>query len=144
MHTGGGQEVHAAKISTKFANWDPCMQTGGERVYMWRKLVWNSQMGIPICVMKLCADRLLMHHKLIPVLIRGLLVCVLGGRSEISHMGSPRLHNKIVRILGATYISWEISTMLAKVIVVGVHCIVAQGAQDVTNYSILKVKLRNK
>ncbi len=38
-----------------------------------------------------------------PRCIRELPVCVRGGRPEISHMGSPRLHNEIVRILGATY-----------------------------------------
>jgi hypothetical protein len=98
-----GTGVHAAKISTKFANWDPCMHTGGDRVYMRRKLVQNLQMGIPLWVMKLCAERLLTHHKLIPVHIRGLHVCVRGGSPEISHMGSPRFHNNILRILGATY-----------------------------------------
>jgi hypothetical protein len=35
---GRGTGVHAAKIGTKFANGDPCMHTGGERVYMQRKL----------------------------------------------------------------------------------------------------------
>ncbi len=79
------------------------MHPGGERVYMRRKLVQNLQMGIPVCVMKWCAERLLTHHKLIPVRILGLPICVLGGRPEILHMGSPRLHNEIVRILGATY-----------------------------------------
>ena len=81
------------------------MHTGKEQVYTRRKLVKKLQMGIPISVMKLCAERLLTHHKLIPVRIQGLPVCVRGGRPEISHMGSPRLHNEIVRILGATYIS---------------------------------------
>jgi hypothetical protein len=95
--------VHAAKISTKFANGDPCMHMGGERVYIQRKLVQNLQMGIPVCVMKLCAERLLTHQKLIPIRIRGLPVCVLGERPENLHMGSPCSHNKIVRILGATY-----------------------------------------
>jgi hypothetical protein len=33
-------------------------------------------------------------------------------------------------------LSWEIVAMLAKVIVVGVRRIVAQGARDLTNYSI--------
>ena len=45
--------------------------------------------------------------KLIPLCIRGLPICIRGGRPEISHIGSPCLHNKIVRILGATYTcSW--------------------------------------
>ncbi len=48
-------------------------------------------------------ERLLIHQNLIPVRIRGLPVCIQGGRPETSHMGSPSLHNKIVRILGATY-----------------------------------------
>ncbi len=30
-------------------------------------------------------------------------VCVRGGRPKVLHMGSPRSHNEIVRILGATY-----------------------------------------
>ena len=81
------------------------MHTGGERVYMLRKLVQNLQMGIPVCVMKLCAERLLTHHKLISVRIQGLPVHVQGGRPEILHMGSPCSHNEIVCILGATYIS---------------------------------------
>jgi hypothetical protein len=98
-----GTGVHVAKVSTKFANGDPCMHTSKERVYMRQKLVRNLQIVIPVCVMKLCAERLLTHHKLIPVRIQGLPVCVRGGRPEISHMGSPRLHNEIVRILGATY-----------------------------------------
>jgi hypothetical protein len=34
--------------------------------------------------------------------------------------------------------------MLAKVVVVGVRHIVARGAQDLTNYSNLNVKLRKK
>jgi hypothetical protein len=34
--------------------------------------------------------------------------------------------------------------MLAKVVVVGVRRIVARGARDLTNYSILNVKLRKK
>jgi hypothetical protein len=34
-------------------------------------------------------------------------------------------------------ISWEIAAMLAKVVVVGVRRIVARGAQDLTNYTIL-------
>ena len=34
-------------------------------------------------------------------------------------------------------ISWEIAVMLAKVVVVGVCRIMAQGARDLTNYSIL-------
>ncbi len=38
-----------------------------------------------------------------PCMHRGLPVCVRGGRPEILHMGSPRTHNEIVRILGATY-----------------------------------------
>ncbi len=49
--------------------------------------------------------RSLIRQKLIPICIQGLPVCVRGERPEISHMGSPRLHNEIVRILGATYIS---------------------------------------
>jgi hypothetical protein len=48
-------------------------------------------------------ERLLMHQNLIPVCIGGFPVCVRGGRRKILHMGSPRLHNKIVCILGATY-----------------------------------------
>ncbi len=43
-----------------------------------------------------------------------------------------------------TNTSWEIVAMFAKVVVVGVRRIVARGAQDLTNYSILNVKLRNK
>ena len=77
---GQGTGVHAAEISTKFANGDPRMRNEIEM------------------------ERLLTHHKLIPVCIRGLPVCVRGGRPEIFHMGSPRLHNKVVRIWGATYI----------------------------------------
>ena len=38
---------------------------------------------------------------------------------------------------GGNLLSWEIAAMLAKVVVVGVRRIVAQGAQDLTNYSIL-------
>jgi hypothetical protein len=34
-------------------------------------------------------------------------------------------------------LSWEIAAMLAKVVVVGVRRIVARGARDLTNYSIL-------
>ena len=49
------------------------------------------------------AERLLAHQKLIPVRIRGLPVCIQGGRPEILHMGSPRSHNEIVRKLGATH-----------------------------------------
>ena len=56
------------------------MHTGGEWVYMRQKLVHNSQMRIPVCVMKLCAERLLTHHKLIPVRILGLPIRVQGGR----------------------------------------------------------------
>ena len=44
---GRGTGVHAAKIGTKFANGDPCMHTGGERVYMQRKVVQNFANGDP-------------------------------------------------------------------------------------------------
>ena len=54
--------------------------------------------------MKLCSERSLTHHKLILVCIRGLPVCVRGGRLDISHMGSPRSHNEKVRIRAATCI----------------------------------------
>jgi hypothetical protein len=43
-----------------------------------------------------------------------------------------------------SFLSWEIAAMLAKVVVVGARHIVAQGVQDLTNYSILSVKLRKK
>ncbi len=42
-----------------------------------------------------------------------------------------------VLIDGPVPLSWEIAAMLAKVVVVGVHHIVARGAQDLTNFSIL-------
>ena len=48
-------------------------------------------------------ERLMTHHKLIPVCIWGLLVYIWGERPKKLHMGSPRMHNKIVRIWGVTY-----------------------------------------
>jgi hypothetical protein len=106
MHTGGGRAYMQQKLcSTKLANGDPCMHTGRERVYMRRKLVRNSQMGIPVYVMKLCAERSLTHHKLIPVCIRGLPVCVRGGRPEVLHMGSPAYWEQHIH-----HVVWEIPT----------------------------------
>jgi hypothetical protein len=42
------------------------------------------------------------HKYLLPI-------CIRGGRPEILHIGSPCLHNEIVRILGATYMFCDTS-----------------------------------
>ena len=71
----------------------------------WWFLMWVcAHVCTKICFNAWLAERLLMCHKPIPVHIRGLPVCVRGGRLEISHMGSPCTHNGVVRIWGVTYI----------------------------------------
>jgi hypothetical protein len=71
--------VHAAEISTKFANGDPRMRNE----IVCGKIADTSQTD--------------------PVRIRGLPVCVWGERPEILHMGCPCSYNKTVRIQGVTY-----------------------------------------
>ena len=56
------------------------------------------------------ADVSLTRHKLIPVPIRGVPICVWGLRQKKSHMGRHITHNEIVRISGLTYMlipKWE-------------------------------------
>ncbi len=68
-------------------------------------LMWVCERACTkFCFNAWLAKRSLTHQNLIPVCIRGLPVWVRGGRPEILHMGSPRSHYEIVRILGATYI----------------------------------------
>jgi hypothetical protein len=67
-------------------------------------LIWVcARACTKFCFNTWLAEWSLTHHKLIPVRIWGLPVCIRGGKLEISHMGSPHLHNKFVRILRATY-----------------------------------------
>jgi hypothetical protein len=103
MHTGRGRGYMRQKLVQNLQMGIPVCIWAGNGCTCGKKIVQNLQMGIPVCIMKLCVERLLTHHKLIPVRIRGLPVCVRGGRPEILHMGSPHLHSKIVHILGATY-----------------------------------------
>ena len=59
------------------------------------------------------ADVSLTRHKLIPVRIRGVPVCVQGVRQKNLHMGRHIMHNEVVRIRGLKYILWMLDALQA-------------------------------
>jgi hypothetical protein len=101
MHTGIDLDPH---MHTGISCHAICFGCGMCMMLCIHKILIHCATHVKILIHACLEERSLTRQKLIPVCIREVPICERAGIQKISHMGSPRMHNEIVRIWGLTYI----------------------------------------